>query len=63
MCDIELKLGGGRVVRTVNGGESEVLEYEFGYEDEDGYFVPTCMDCGNELDPNGFCDCCDEDDV
>jgi hypothetical protein len=27
-------------------------------EDDD---LPTCRDCGSELDPNGFCDECDGD--
>jgi hypothetical protein len=35
MSDIELKLGGGRVVRTVNGGEPEGFDYEFGFEDDE----------------------------
>jgi hypothetical protein len=35
MSDIELKLGGGRVVRTANGGEPEVFEFEFGFEDDE----------------------------
>jgi hypothetical protein len=31
-------------------------------DDEDD-LIPYCQDCGHALDPNGFCDHCDEDEL
>jgi len=75
MSDIELKLEGGSVVRTVNGGEPETFYYEFGFEDDDSdetEYPPDCETCGGEFWDGGtscqcnirgtncrVCDCCD----
>lgn len=59
MSDVESKLGGGRVVHTVND-ESEEIFYSFGYEDEDDAeeYPPDCETCGGEFwDGGTSCTC------
>jgi hypothetical protein len=46
MSDIEVNLGGGRVVVQVGDGEPEVIDYEFGFEDEpDRCCAEHCPEC------------------